>query len=57
MKKYYIEIKYSKHSTKRKETIVIKNDDSKNAIKEAINKVICFDPFCEISQIIVKIKP
>lgn len=55
--KYYIEIKYSKHSLARiKETMNINDSNSKNAIKTAINQAIECDPYCEISEIIVRTK-
>lgn len=58
MKKFYIEIKYCKHSYARiKETMIIKASNSKNAIKMAISQAISYDEYCEISEIIVRIKP
>jgi hypothetical protein len=56
--KCYIEIKYFKHNLGRiKETMVIKDPNTKKAIITAINKANKEDPYCEISEIIVRMKP
>lgn len=55
--KHYIEIKYSKHIKKQKETIVVNIENSVSAIIMALKKASDHDPFCEISEIIVRTKP
>jgi len=55
--KHYIEIKYSKHIKKQKETIVINIENSVSAIITALKKASDHDPFCEISEIVVRTKP
>jgi len=55
--RHYIEIKYSKHIKKQKETIIINIENSVNAIIVALKKASDYDPYCEISEIIVRTKP
>jgi bisphosphoglycerate-dependent phosphoglycerate mutase len=55
--KHYIEIKYSKHVKKQKETIVVNIENSVSAIVLALKKASDYDPFCEISEITVRTKP
>lgn len=55
--KYYIEIKYSKHSHEKvKETLVLNYDNSRAAINAAVRKATYYDVDCEISEILVRTK-
>lgn len=56
--KYYIKIKYSKFRFGRiAETKIINSSNSKKAIIAAIKKANEFDPYCEISEMILRTKP